>query len=127
MKTYEDGINDAWNCAKKLVLGDDKGGLPIKAIEEIFEYDLEDVFAVYQPQDVIEKIEKWYATFRVGDIIMHGNVKAVVTNVDKESDFFRIMHADGQSEIYRPQDMVWVKTGERVNMQNIIKTLKGEN
>lgn len=125
MKTYEDGLNEAWNCAKRLILAVDNGGLPLDAIEEMFDCDLEDVFTKYSADEAVKKLKDWgESTYEVGDIVIHGNVRAVVTNIDKETDFFRIMYADGRSEVYKPQDMAWVKTGEHVNVQNIMEALK---
>lgn len=48
LKAYEEGINDAWECAKRIVLNpNDEGGLTI--------LDLFDIFGTMYPSCILSK------------------------------------------------------------------------
>ncbi len=97
-KTYEDGLNDAWDAARKIVLRKEHGGLPCEDLERIFEREPEweveySVFKNLTPQEVISilkahKQEKYMReNIKVGDVVEHireSNVKILVTAVYKD-------------------------------------------
>lgn len=98
-KTYEDGLNEAWEAAKKIVLRKEHGGLPCEDLERIFEREPEreveySVFKSLTPQEVISRL-KFYKheknmreNIKVGDVVEHireSNVKILVTAVYKDS------------------------------------------
>lgn len=58
-KDYKDGLNDAWECARKLMLTKNDGGLASSTVREIFDLEYYDVFAKLSSSEVMEKIIKW--------------------------------------------------------------------
>lgn len=55
---YEDGLNDAWEAAKRIVLHPQDGGYSCEDFENIFGMQsCSEVFKKCSPQEVVEKIE----------------------------------------------------------------------
>lgn len=73
-KTYEDGLNDAWECAKKISLESFsyQGALTDEELKEAFgTFDLEKIMT-NNVVDVIGKLEAYEANnqIKVGDVVM---------------------------------------------------------
>ena len=60
-QTYEDGLADAWEAARKIVCGKPAGGLPEANIDAIFGrgWHVESILAEYTAQEAIAKIKEW--------------------------------------------------------------------
>lgn len=62
-KAYENGLNDAWECAKKIVLDESLGGLPVQDFRKAFNSApftvVSAVLADYTPQDAIARIKEY--------------------------------------------------------------------
>ena len=142
MNTYEDGLNEAWGCAKRLVLEDKKGGFSLEVIKEIFGCDLEDVFAKYSAAEVVKKIKDWEEkqknAFEIGDeiqrdtfdpISLFGKVKAIITNISDDKHY-HVLYSDkytqGKVEIIDEHSLqkVWTKTGRRFDIQRALDTME---
>lgn len=55
-ETYQRGLSDAWNAARKLMLDTNHGGLTNYEIEEIFGVDEEQTLIDYSASEVIKEI-----------------------------------------------------------------------
>lgn len=59
-KSYEDGLNDAWECARKLIIVESEGGLPIGEQLEIFDNTFPvEVLKRYTASEAIAKIKEY--------------------------------------------------------------------
>lgn len=128
-KTYEDGLNEAWAAAKKIVLGKEHGGLSCDDLEKIFERDPEweveySVFKNLTPQETIAKLEAYEEEkpIKVGDVVIGNIFKGVVTAICNGRAF--IMYDDGSSKeisINKCQ-----KTGKHIDISSILAEIGKE-
>ena len=60
-KSYEDGLNDAWECARKLILIKREGGLSMEEIEKIFGDTTcrANIIRAYTASETIAKIKEY--------------------------------------------------------------------
>ena len=63
-EAYQHGLEDAWECARKLVLNSEDGGLRVKDIREIFNFNnffegSYDVIKDYSAQEAMQKIKDY--------------------------------------------------------------------
>ena len=77
-KSYEQGLNDAWEMARKICMTINKGGLPTDQLEDIYDgYDLtDDIMKTFTAQEAINKYNAWkeYNDIKIGDIVeVEGN------------------------------------------------------
>ena len=57
IKTYEDGLNDAWSAVKKIVCEVEDGGYDTDELHELFELGYADeIILRYTPQEAIDRI-----------------------------------------------------------------------
>ena len=89
-KTYEDGLNDAWECARKIVLSSTRGGMPLSVIDEIFDCCNNElnVLANYSASEAIAKIKEYEEQeneIHVGDEVRHFNSLGVVVKANNYS------------------------------------------
>lgn len=72
-KTYEQGLNDAWEMAKLICMTINKGGLPTEQLEDIYDgYDLiDDIMETFCAQRAIDKYNTWKERneFKMGDVV----------------------------------------------------------
>ena len=93
-EAYENGLNDAWECARLIALDEDEGGLAVKDVREIFGMNHHHAFSGYSASEAIAKIreyrEKQNQTegIKVGDEIIYGVsadfTKATVLDIDTD-------------------------------------------
>jgi hypothetical protein len=58
--TYTQGLNDAWDCARKLIVVESEGGLPIREQLEIFDNTFPvEVLKKYTASEAIAKIKEY--------------------------------------------------------------------
>lgn len=91
---YEKGLNDAWECARKIMLSDEDGGIAHIDIQKIFGGSYYQAMMNYSPSEAIAKIKEYEEKqkqvadeIKVGDevyIIME-NYPSVVTCIFSES------------------------------------------
>ncbi|MDT3387628.1 MAG: hypothetical protein LIR46_07720 [Bacteroidota bacterium] len=97
MKTYEDGINEAWNATKKIFSPVDNGGLSTKEIYQIFNETraLYHIFEDYTGQEAITKIEEYDKNnIKVGDEIKYLDSRGVVIEEYGEEEVV-VLWSDG--------------------------------
>lgn len=94
MKTYEDGLNEAWEVARKVVCDKVHGGYTLTELVDIFGIrSLSEIFSTHTASEAINKIEN-YDGIKVGDEVVDsiGN-KSVVMRVSGE--YITIIEGDG--------------------------------
>ena len=58
-KRYKQGLNDAWECARKIILSCGEGGYDAGTIEDIFGMSYHDVLKECKPNKAIELIKEY--------------------------------------------------------------------
>ena len=91
MKTYEDGLNDAWKAARRIFAPKCKGGLNVVEINQIFFNNnprgLNNVFDDYSALEAVTKIKEYEeeqkeaAEIKVGDEVIYDREKCIVTAI----------------------------------------------
>ena len=133
MKTYEDGLNDAWKCVKKITCIPEKGGLSSEALLEIFnDRRIYKIIEWFTPTEVIDKIKEYEekqnknkVEIHVGDEIYSEltDCKAVVQRIDTWHRY-QCFTDNGNQFILDKHTFndYWVKTGK--NYPQIAEVLK---
>ena len=97
VKTYEQGLADAWELAGKLVFSEKNGGFNVRRIEEIFGTQrYPDVFRWFTAEEALAKIEDYERTkeIKVNSIVENSmGVLGVVTR-DENTNVY-VMWTDG--------------------------------
>lgn len=94
-KAYKHGLEDAWECAKKLCQSVKYGGLE-EHCNEIFEKTPFETFDVFDftAAEAIAKIkayedkQKQDAEIKVGDEVTHDGAKFIVLNIDSQTSVY---------------------------------------
>lgn len=106
-KTYEDGLNEAWEAAKKIVCTD---GYRWRELGEIFgTHTMHSIFNSYTASEVIDKIKN-YEGIKVGDEVTDNDGwKGVVTWISPDVDYMIVMLEDGTAIRWKKES--FKKTG----------------
>lgn len=118
-KTYEDGLNDAWEAVKRLYneLGLDKQ-------VELFGYCApHKIVNALTPQEVIEKLEK-HDRIEVGDEVTDNDGwKGVVTGVSPDGEYMIVVLQDGSA--LRWEKKGFKKTGRHFpQIEEVLKQIQ---
>lgn len=90
-KTYEDGLNDAWEVVRRL----EYELTPAERVEIFGYYSPYDIIDALTPQEVIEKLEK-HDRIEVGDeVIDDAGDKGIVTRVSPDREYLTVILGDG--------------------------------
>ena len=90
-KTYEDGLNDAWEVVRRL----EYELAPAERVELFGYYSPYDIIDALTPQEVIEKLEK-HNRIEVGDeVIDDAGDKGIVTRVNPDREYLTVILDDG--------------------------------
>ena len=125
--TYQQGMNDAWEIAKKLYLHKKSGGLSDAEVKEIFgSFTNREIFMRYTPQEVKAKIEAWEKAkqeIKVGDVVMdtENDVFVVLRKLD---DFvYALLNSKGQHKYLDVKYLT--KTGRAIDIQSVLEKIGG--
>ncbi len=128
-KTYEDGLNEAWEVVKRIGLLYEDGGFKTNELMEIFgRATICTILKENTLKEAVEKIRAWENSkeIHVGDIVTdsYGN-KDVVTGVggQKETDTICILRTDGYAGTVYKQELT--KTGRTINIESLLKQIGG--
>lgn len=122
-KTYEDGLNEAWELARKIVCLPVDGGKNVEWLEDTFgtartDYILRN-YSAYEAIDAVETYEK----LKVGDEVKYiGSVGVVIENYSE--DQVMLMWSNGTTAIGIPKKDV-TKTGRHFpQIEEVLKQMK---
>lgn len=123
-KTYEQGLSDAWELAKKIVLSEKQGGFSYEQLKEMFGVgDCRFALTNCTAEEALAKIEAYEREkeINVGDVVKLVNVngKGVVLNV--VSDLVRILWADGVSGSYKKGCIE--KTDKHIDIESLLRQI----
>lgn len=126
---HQQGLEDAWEYAKKIVLNPDDGGLGLSELNEIFGfYTLQSIFKNYTVQQAIEKLkayekeQKANDEIKVGDEVEHvGGCVFIVTNVDGGDDCIYGIDSSGMC-VHSSRKNVH-KTGRHFDIEGLLKVM----
>ena len=134
---YKDGVNDgrneAWEAARKIVLSPDEGGTSLPDLFAMFgNGSMQSVFRNYSASEAIAKLkayeEKQEADeddkIEVGDVVRlcRHKVPYIVTSCDGDDDTYILMTVNGgfiKAEKYNVR-----KTGRHFDIQSILEAMK---
>ena len=133
--SYHEGLEDAWEAIKKIVLNPSRGGLTGQELREIFGLDTPyAILSIISVTEALEKIsnyeKKKEKMFCVGDVIQskdNPEVIAVVTFAESGGifDAIKISESDKWGPKYdlffkRPMSF-WEKTGEHFDLDELFQ------
>lgn len=129
MKTYEDGLNEAWELARKIVCRETDGGENIKWVEDTFGTVRTDiVLRNYSASEAIDAV-KSYEKLKVGDeVVDKYGWKRVVTKTYNSGEI-TVMDCNGESYDYCKKAVMsdFKKTGRHFSqIKEILKQLEDE-
>lgn len=124
-KTYEDGLADAWELARKI---ENKLGSTI--LEPIFGSSrIADILDNFTPQEALAKIEAYEESkvIKVGDVVVvksDDRQKFVVTYIFQERNKVAGVRHDG-AQIEYDIDVV-KKTGKHFDIEHLLEQIRGD-
>lgn len=132
-KTYEQGLKDAWELAKKIALNTHDGGIDAKELEAIFgTHDSYTIFKENDVKDALAKLEAYQEEIKVGDVISLRGVEAVVTCIypDDTFDGIKITADDKYGRlggVYAGYPLSsWEKTGNHRDLSAVLAEIGKE-
>ena len=121
-KTYEQGLADAWELAKKVILATDDGGISLNDITEIFGsayYAMRD----FTYEEALAKIEAYEKEkeIKVGDVVEdEEGTKALVIDESTENTCF-VFTENGCVENWYKVDLK--KTGKKISIGDLLRQI----
>lgn len=123
-KGLNDGRNEVWELAKKIVLNQQYGGLSIGELKKIFGFGSPtEILRRYTLQEALAKLEayeKEQNEIKVGDIVYNDDTmeEGVVTHIDNDEVF--MLYDDGScGNTYGNL----TKTGKHIDIQSVLKQI----
>lgn len=94
--TYEEGLNDAWEMARKIRLYPSDGGISIEDLGKIFGNQTHyDILRDYSAQEAIEKIKAWEDKneIKVGDEVVYSDgIKGIVVGISNNAGQISVLN-----------------------------------
>lgn len=110
---YQNGLYDAWDVARKIVLSEADGGIQWKLKEQWFgKFTIYDIFKDVPAMDVIEKIRQYgreQEEIKVGNEVNGKGGRGIITKISDDGDHFNVMWENGSTGYYMRED--FKKTG----------------
>ena len=122
-KTYEEGLNDAWELVKKIYKMSESERYEMFNIPVAFTYDI--LFEV-TPQEALAKIEEYEKNnIKAGDEVrtFDNTYKGVVTVTRQIGDFY-VLWDNGTSGTYTPKEVK--KTGRTIDIKSFLAEIGKE-
>lgn len=118
-KTYIDGLNDAWELAKKLWHNDARTNDDIYGIEYFI-----DIANDYTPQEALAKLEAYEKeqNIKVGDVVETEDCNGVVID-QYADDRYYILTENGCVEDWCYAEIA--KTGKHIDLTDLFKQIGG--
>lgn len=119
---------EAWDIARKIVLLEDEGGIPVKDMVHMFGVKFpRDIVREYSEHEVKARIEAWEAEkeIKVGDEVDICGDKGIVTSFGTDGDRIHVLYLDGIVNSYR-KDKDIKKTGRHIDIELLLNKIGGE-
>lgn len=122
MKTYEDGLNEAWEAAKKIICLPSDGGYVPSALIKIFGYDHSNtIFKQNTAAEAVTKINEYENRIGVGDEVTDNDGwNGVVTWISPDGEYLVVTLQDGTALRWKKES--FKKTGR--HFPHIVEVLK---
>lgn len=122
MKTYEDGLNEAWKTARKIACAINTGGDSWTTVEKIFDsLSISNILCTNTASEAIAKIKE-YEENKVGDEVEYNNEKGIILEFDDDSA--TIMKPSGRTVIVYNKGII-KKTGRHFSqIEEVLKQMK---
>lgn len=121
-KTYIDGLNDAWELARKIY------EMESKEFDKVFrEVHYVDVFYHFTPQEALAKLEAYEKSkeINVGDVVeFEDGIKAVVLDWF-DDEIFALFTENGCVQNWNKKSD-FKKTGKHIDITSVLEQLRGE-
>ena len=118
-ESYNKGLEDAWELARKIYLLDDRK--PIFGKQEY----LEDIMGNFTPQEALAKLEAYENSqieIKVGDVVVHLDTKGVVLDfVDSTDDEMIVLNENGCVEEWKHSQ--FKKTGKYIDIHSVLQQI----
>ena len=123
---YNQGLNDAWELAKKLY------NLDCNTLEDIYGVDggFYGLMKEYTPQEALAKIEAYEESkaIKVGDVVKvrtgaGSEHLGVVTQITANQNCACIVYADGSTEMNTANNMT--KTNKHLDIEHLLEQIRG--
>lgn len=119
-ESYEKGLQDAWELARKIFSSEEKGGYSAEELDEIFGFSyLAQILWEYTPQEAIAKIESYEQEqeIKMGDEVENPNnpKKYIVCNIKTGASISTDLRETALLEL-----SCWQKTGKHIDIQQIL-------
>jgi hypothetical protein len=124
-KTYESGLNDVWQLARKIVMGVEDGGFDSQEVIDVFGKNRYYSFKDFTAEEALAKIEAYEKEkeIKVGDVveIFHNGGKGVVVRILAE-DGLNIVLENGlfYADCSRGD---CVKTGKHIDIESLLRQI----
>lgn len=126
-KTYEQGLEDAWELAKKIVLNPIDNGLPNDEIKKIFDSEEGFVSSYWvmnnlSYEETLAKIEAYEKEkeIKVGDVVTNGKyICAVTKKIDENNSV--ILYGDGC--FGKVENKFLEKTGKHIDIESLLRQI----
>ena len=122
-KTYEQGLADAWELAKKIGYEPKKGGFSNAELMEIFGTAIiEGIYDRFTVEEALAKIESYEKEneIKVGNEVRCGNVYGVVTY--SKNGYASVMWKDGSiGDECECKDLT--KTGKHIDIESLLRQI----
>ena len=128
-KAYEQGLNDAWELARKITSDPEDGGLPVSTLQNVFEclghsMNPLNIFTNCTAAEAIERFKKYENTLiKPGDVVAHdGNPhEYVVIDVDEG-----VAIRTDLKHVEKLALNSWKRTGRVIDISGLLACAKGE-
>lgn len=124
MKTYEDGLNEAWEAARKIVYLPSNGGYSASELMEIFKSNVENAYILKHntATEAIAKINEYENRIEVGDEVVDSiGKKSVVVRVYGE--YITVVEYDGVASRWKKEG--FKKTGRHFpQIEEVLKQMQ---
>lgn len=126
MKTYEDGLNEAWELAREVISSPNNENKSFTWVRENVigsNVALFDIIRNYSASEIIEEIKK-YEEIKVGDEVEYYSGLGVV--IESDDDFISVMKNNGKTKIVYNKTVL-KKTGRHFpQIEEILKQMQME-
>lgn len=127
-EAYNNGLEDAWKLARKIVLDVSKGGIPERDMRSMFgeKWTVVDILENYTPQEALAKLEayeKEQNEIKVGDVVFNKdtNEHCVITHIEGKLVVY-CLYDDGSCGTSNIKECE--KTGKNIDIQSLLEQIK---